>query len=109
MDGAFADGRRETFETKALAFSPEALKDILLSPISQTGSKEILVPWAVHVDENWRFWLNGYYTVRCEPAEGSCMEVARTHDGYLVGVSGCPMETWSPDGGYSDPCAAILW
>lgn len=54
------------------------------------------------VDEDWRFWLNGNYTVHAEPEEKACMEVARTVGGYFVGVSGCPERTWSPDGGYSD-------
>jgi hypothetical protein len=30
------------------------------------------------------------------------MEVARTADGYFVGLSGCLERTWSPEGGYSD-------
>ena len=29
------------------------------------------------------------------------MEVAHTEEGYLVGESGCPETTWSPDVGYS--------
>jgi hypothetical protein len=37
-----------------------------------------------------------------EPSEKACMEVARTADGYFVGVSGCLERTWSPEGGYSD-------
>ncbi len=37
------------------------------------------------------------------PDERHCMEVARTEEGYFVGVSGCPKRIWSPHGRYSDP------
>ena len=67
------------------------------------GRMGFAVPWAVFVDEDWRFWLNGNYTAHCRPDERYCMEVARTEDGYFVGVSGCPERTWSHHGSYSDP------
>jgi hypothetical protein len=35
------------------------------------------------------------------------MEVAHTEEGYLVGVSGCPETTWSPDVGYSGPFVTV--
>ena len=54
------------------------------------------------VDYDDRFWLNGNYSVYPEPSEKACMEVARTADGYFVGISGCLERTWSPEGGYSD-------
>ncbi len=71
------------------------------------GTRGFVVPWAMFVDEDWRFWLNGNYTVHAEPGEKVCMEVARTGEGYFVGVSGCPGRTWSPHGGYSDPFVPI--
>src|SRR5215212_2181544 len=37
-----------------------------------------------------------------KPSERACMEVARTPEGYFVGLYGCPERTWSPDGGYTD-------
>ena len=67
------------------------------------GRMGFAVPWAVFVDKDWRFWLNGNYTAHCQPDEKYCMEVARTEDGYFVGVSGCPERTWSHHGSYSDP------
>ena len=50
-----------------------------------------------------RFWLNGNYSVYPEPSKRACMEVARTPEGYFVGLFGCPERIWSPEGGYSDP------
>lgn len=68
------------------------------------GLRGFVVPWAMFVDEDWRFWLNGNYTVHPEPAgEKACMEVAHAEGGYFVGLSGCQERTWSPEGGYSDP------
>jgi hypothetical protein len=61
------------------------------------------VPWAVFVDYDDRFWLNGNYSVYPKPSKRACMEVARTQEGYFVGLFGCPERTWSPEGGYSDP------
>jgi len=66
------------------------------------GLMGFAVPWAVFVDEDWRFFLNGNYTVHRRPDERYCMEVARTEEGYFVGVSGCPERVWSPHGRYSD-------
>ncbi len=71
------------------------------------GRRGFVVPWAMFVDEDWRFWLNGNYTVHVEPGGKVCMEVAHAEGGYFVGVAGCPERTWSPDGGYSDPFAPI--
>ena len=34
--------------------------------------------------------------------------VARTEEGYFVGVCGCLERTWSPHGGYSDPFVPLL-
>ena len=31
------------------------------------------------------------------------MEVARTPEGYSVGICECLKRIWSPDGGYTDP------
>ena len=67
------------------------------------GCMGFAVPWAVFVDEDWRFFLNGNYTVHRRPDERYCIEVARTEEGYFVGVSGCPERIWSPHGSYSDP------
>lgn len=66
-------------------------------------SRGFAVPWAIVVDYDDRFWLNGNYSVCPEPSERACMEVARTPEGYFVGLFGCPERTWSPEGGYSDP------
>jgi hypothetical protein len=65
-------------------------------------SRGFAVPWAMFVDEEHSFWLNGNYSVYPEPSEKACMEVARTPEGYFVGISGCLERTWSPEGGYSD-------
>ncbi len=65
------------------------------------------MPWAMFVDHQWRFWLNGNYTIYAEPGEKACMEVAHTEEGYFVGVAGCPERTWSPEGGYSDPFVPV--
>jgi hypothetical protein len=70
------------------------------------GLRGFVAPWAVFVDGDWRFWLNGNYTVHPEPGGKACMGVARTEEGYFVGLSGCPGRTWSPRGGYSDPLRA---
>ena len=56
----------------------------------------------MYVDEEHRFWLNGNYSVYPKTNAKVCMEVARTSEGYFVGVSGCLERTWSPEGGYSD-------
>ena len=66
-------------------------------------SRGFAVPWAMFVDYDDRFWLNGNYSVYPEYSERACMEVARTPEGYFVGLFGCPERTWSPEGGYSDP------
>jgi hypothetical protein len=55
------------------------------------------------VDYDDRFWLNGNYSIYPKASEKACMEVARTLEGYFVGVSGCLERSWSPEGGYSDP------
>ena len=68
----------------------------------EVESRGFAVPWAMFVDKEHRFWLNGNYSVYPEPSEKACMEVARTADGIFVGVSGCLERTWSPEGGYSD-------
>lgn len=67
------------------------------------GSRGFAVPWAVFVDYDDRFWLNGNYSIYPKPGDRACMEVARTSEGYFVGLFGCPERTWSPEGGYSDP------
>jgi hypothetical protein len=41
------------------------------------------------VDNDNHFWLNGNYSVYPEPDDRAFMEVARTLEGYFVGVSGC--------------------
>ena len=69
----------------------------------RVDSRGFAVPWAMFVDYDDRFWLNGNYSVYPEPSEKACMEVARTPEGYFVGLYGCPERTWSPEGGYSDP------
>ena len=69
----------------------------------EVDSRGFVVPWAMFVDYDDRFWLNGNYSVYPEPSERACMEVARTSEGYFVGLFGCPERTWSPEGGYSDP------
>ena len=61
------------------------------------------VPWAMFVNYDDRFWLNGNYSIYPEASEKACMEVARTLEGYFVGVSSCSERIWSPEGGYSDP------
>ena len=66
-------------------------------------SRGFTVPWAMFVDDADRFWLNGSYSICPEPSDRACMEVARTPEGYFVGLSGCQDRTWSPEGGYSDP------
>jgi hypothetical protein len=68
----------------------------------KVDSRGFAVPWAMYVDEEHRFWLNGNYSVYPEASEKACMEVARLADGYFVGISGCLERTWSPEGGYSD-------
>jgi hypothetical protein len=65
-------------------------------------SRGFAVPWAMFVDYENRFWLNGNCSVYPESGEKACMEVARTLEGYFVGLSGCLERTWSPEGGYSD-------
>ena len=56
----------------------------------------------MYVDYDDRFWLNGNYSVYPEPSQKACMEVARTPEGYFVGIYGCLDRTWSPEGGYTD-------
>jgi hypothetical protein len=68
----------------------------------EVDSRGFAVPWAMFVDYDDRFWLNGNYSVYPETSEKACMEVARMEDGYFVGVSGCLERSWSPEGGYSD-------
>jgi hypothetical protein len=68
-----------------------------------TGSRGFAVPWAVFVDYDDLFWLNGNYSIYPKPSDRACMEVARTSEGYFVGLYGCPERTWSPEGGYSYP------
>ena len=67
------------------------------------GTRGFAVPWAMFVDDEHRFWLNGNYSIYPEPSVRACMEVARTSEGYFVGIHGCRERTWSPEGGYSDP------
>lgn len=67
------------------------------------GSRGFAVPWAMFVDYDDLFWLNGNYSIYPKPSDRACMEVARTSEGYFVGLYGCPERTWSPEGGYSDP------
>ena len=69
----------------------------------EVGSRGFVVPWAMFVDHDDRFWLNGNYSVYPEQSERACLEVAHTLEGYFVGISGCLERTWSPEGGYSDP------
>jgi len=66
-------------------------------------SRGFAVPWAMFVDQVDRFWLNGNYSVYPKPSAKACMEVARTSEGYFVGLLRCLERTWSPEGGYSDP------
>jgi hypothetical protein len=66
-------------------------------------SREFAVPWAIFADYDDLFWLNGNYSVYPKPSERACMDVARTPEGYLVGLFDCPERTWSPEGGHSDP------
>jgi hypothetical protein len=73
----------------------------------EVDSRGFAVPWAMYIDGEHRFWLNGNYSVYSEPSEKACMEVARTADGYFVGLSGCQGRTWSPEGEYSDPFVAL--
>ena len=68
----------------------------------EVDSRGFAVPWAMYIDEEHRFWLNGNYSVYPKTNEKVCMEVAHTPEGYFVGVSGCLERTWSPEGGYSD-------
>ena len=69
----------------------------------EVGFRGFVVPWAMFVDEDRVFWLNGNYSLYGELSDRARMEVARMKDGYFVGVSGCLDRTWSPHGGYSDP------
>ncbi len=69
----------------------------------EVDSRGFAVPWAMFVDYDDRFWLNGNYSVYREPSEKACMEVARAPEGYFVGIYGCHERTWSPEGGYTDP------
>ena len=69
----------------------------------ELGSRGFSVPWAMYVDVDHEFWLNGNYPVHPNPSEKACMEAARTGAGYYVGVYGCQERTWSPGGNYSDP------
>jgi hypothetical protein len=68
----------------------------------EAHSRGFAVPWAMFVDYENRFWLNGNYSVYPESSEKACMEVARASEGYFVGLFGCPDRIWSPEGGYSD-------
>jgi len=72
------------------------------------GLRGFAVPWAMFVDEEHFFWLNGNYSLYPSPSDRARMEVARTEEGYFVGVSGCLERTWSPHGGYSDPFVPLL-
>ena len=72
------------------------------------GLRGFAVPWAMFVDEEHSFWLNGNYSLYPSPSDRARMEVARTEEGYFVGVSGCLERTWSPHGGYSDPFVPLL-
>ena len=65
-------------------------------------SRGFAVPWAMYIDYDDRFWLNGNYSVYPEPGEKACMEVARTSKGCFAGIYGCLDRTWSPNGGYTD-------
>jgi hypothetical protein len=66
----------------------------------EVDSRGFAVPWAMYVDEQERFWLNGNYSVYLETSERACMEVSRMADGYFIGVSGCQDRPWSPEGRY---------
>ena len=74
----------------------------------RVGLRGFAVPWAMFVDEEHVFWLNGNYSLYASSSDRARMEVARTEDGYFVGVSGCLERTWSPHGGYSDPFVPLL-
>jgi hypothetical protein len=41
------------------------------------GRMGFAVPWAVFVDEDWRFYLNGNYTAHCQPDERYCIGRSR--------------------------------
>ncbi len=73
------------------------------------GRRGFLVPWAMFVDEDWRFWLNGNYTVHAEPGEKACMDVAHTEGGYFVGVSGCRRGPGRPMAVIRTPTWPSLW
>jgi hypothetical protein len=68
----------------------------------RVGSRGFVVPWAMFVDYDGCFWLNCNYSVYPESSDRACMEVARTPEGYFVGIHKCLERTWSPEGGYSD-------
>jgi hypothetical protein len=76
---------------------------IQFANLAEMGSRKFAVPWTMFVDYDDRFWLNGNYSVYPEPSEKACMEVARTPEGYFVGIYGCLKRTWSPEGGYTGP------
>jgi hypothetical protein len=71
------------------------------------GYRGFAVPWAMFDDDEHRFWLNGNYSIYPEPSDRACMEVARTSEGYFVGLYGCLERAWSPEGGYSDPFVSL--
>jgi hypothetical protein len=40
----------------------------------EVDSRGFAVPWAMFVDYDDRFWLNGNYSIYAEPGEKACME-----------------------------------
>ncbi len=54
----------------------------------EVGYRGFAVPWAVFVDYENRFWLNGNYSIYPKPGDRVRMKVAHTSSGYPAALRG---------------------
>ena len=50
--------------------------DSICLPETELGSRSFSVSWAMYVDDDHEFWLNGNYPIHPYPSEKACLEVA---------------------------------
>lgn len=68
------------------------LKDI------KEGKKVYTVQWAMYLDEDGNFRLNGEYDADSFPANKNQMSVVKTNGKYICDVRSCPERIWERTG-----------
>ena len=69
-----------------------ALKDVLI------GESVYVVPWAMYAETDGELFINGKYDFHLSSFRTSQMKLTRMKDGFVVDISNCRDEKWSPSG-----------